>query len=139
MKRRPWWHAILSGDDEENPSPTSPPPTFLWEMYRKGTRYRDDRYKFTLLNHIEKNACLVTKKGLYLSMKSYCATRGLNMLDIIPLTFYLAPPLASSTATDDLTLFEAYNQAQREQGVDPESVVWILKPASKTNRGYGIT
>ena len=60
------------------------------------------------------------------------------MLDIIPLTFYLAAPQASSAASDDLALFEAYNQARKDEGIDPESIVWILKPASKTNRGYGI-
>ena len=138
LKRRPWWHAILSADDDETVAQSQP--TFIWEMYRNSARYKDDTYKHTLLSRIQRNACLVTKKGLYLSIKDYCAKKSVDMLTIIPRTFYLAPGNNSkSMKNDDLTEFEAYNASQqRECGFSPEDIVWIMKPASKTNRGFGI-
>jgi tubulin polyglutamylase TTLL1 len=81
----------------------------------------------------------VTKKGIYLTIKNYCVKEGLDPLTIIPRTFYLAPSSSSkSLKDDDLESFESYNEQLRVEGKDPEDSVWILKPASKTNRGFGI-
>ena len=37
----------------------------LWEMYRSPKRYKGNRYKDCVLNHIQGNNVLVTKKGKY--------------------------------------------------------------------------
>jgi hypothetical protein len=145
MKRRPWWHAILTTAGEEEAILTAQPPALLWEMYRISARYKDSTFKYTVLNHIERNACLVTKKGLYLALRSYCEQHALNILSIIPRSFYLAPGSnRRSMQQDDLAAFEAFNAGiadeSRSEGQDvrPEETIWILKPASKTNCGYGI-
>eukprot|EP01039_Chlorochromonas_danica_P001365 gene1365-1486_t len=137
MKRRPWWHALLSADDEETLAATQP--TFLWEMYRNSARYKNGQFRQTLLNRIQRNSCLVTKKGIYLSIKAYCERTNADMLSIIPRTFYLAPGSGGkSMKDDDLASFEEYNQTLSTEGKSPEEAIWILKPASKTNRGFGI-
>lgn len=137
MKRRPWWHAILSADSDETMSGQQP--SFVWEMYRNSLRYKDDAFRYTLLNHIQKNSCLVTKKGLYLSLKAHCAAQGIDLLSIVPMTFYLAPGASTkSMKDDDILLFDEYNAQLQATGCSPEDALWILKPASKTNRGFGI-
>lgn len=141
MKKRPWWHAILGNnaaeaEDENDLSAISP--VFLWEMIRRHCRYRTTQFHNTLMNHIQRNVCLVTKKGLYLSLKSYCAENDIELLSVIPRTFYLAPGESSkSMRHDDMDDFVNYCQSRPEDRA-PEDQVWIMKPASKTNRGFGI-
>ena len=163
-------------------------PSFIWEMYRNPKRYKDTTYCDVMLNHLEHNNCLVTKKGLYLSLKAYCSkNKDVQLLNLIPRTYYLASgskALIESRSTDmaeflsfnnspvinsdedspdDLsrsgsvcsslkstcseselastfiepisTTIPAQNYSEK---VPPSELVWILKPASKTNRGFGI-
>lgn len=153
MKKRPWWHAILGagGEIEDDSSSSSAAaidlaqlamqPTFLWEMIRRAARYRTNQFHGCLLNHIQRNVGLVTKKGLYLSLKQYCAEQRLDLLSIIPLTFYLAPgemAKAKSMQEDDLTAYMAHTDELIAADDHQDRSVWILKPASKTNRGFGI-
>lgn len=79
---------------------------------------------------------LSAKKGIYLSIKSHCDKNGLDILSIIPRTFYIAP--SDQSSQDDMEGFEAYNAQATSEGKNPEDLIWILKPASKTNRGFGI-
>jgi hypothetical protein len=162
MKKRPWWHAILAKtSEEENGSFVSLAgnaalsnalnpedddllqyqPSFIWEMYRNSIRYKQPAlYKNVMLNHIQKNSALVTKKGLYLSMKAYCLANNLDMMSIVPLSFYLAPGEHSkSMKDDDLEEFSLFcEKHSKEEGITPNEINFIMKPASKTNRGFGI-
>ncbi len=144
----------MGADDD---SSNQPPPTFIWEMYRNSKRYSDSSHEHVFLNHIQKNSCLVTKKGIYLTMKANCAKNNIDLLRIIPRTFYLASGEGSkSIKDDDLDAFVAFNQSNTEGNssgnsssssgdetsapspTNKEETVWIMKPASKTNRGFGI-
>ena len=158
MKKRPWWHASFGGgggssftgaNSEPEPEDLSmPPPSFLWEMYRNSSRYNAknlDYYRSVLINKIPKNKHLVTKKGLYYSIKEHCTNNNLNPLSVIPLTFYLAPgsghpdhPSSSGEGNgiDDLVEFKQF--CESHPCGNKEEIRFIMKPASKTNRGFGI-
>jgi len=58
-------------------------------MYRNHKRYRDRKFSNVALNHLENNSSLVSKKGLYFSIRDYCKAGGQDPLEIIPRTFYL--------------------------------------------------
>jgi len=206
LRRRPWWHACIKSDDDND---TNKGLTFLWEMYRSRLRYKDNSYVGVMLNHIQRNHCLVTKKGLYFCLKKYCEENNIDLLSIVPRTFYLASGSmmkrnSNVSNIDDLDAFLAYNklkdsetssvtiskepsnqptQPLNDENINinrtddeneltnnsniepatdinsrsttppppaysprlnkknkPESkgVIWILKPASLTNRGFGI-
>jgi hypothetical protein len=125
FRRRKWWRPY----SENHPAASN----LIWEMYRNPRRYETNKYKRVTLNHIQNNNCLVTKKGLYLSLQSYCREHGLDLCDIVPLTFFLPHPSREDTNSDQQDFLQ-YNQTH-----DPESgQVWILKPASCSNRGFGI-
>lgn len=169
FRRRPWWHAISV---EKNVDPATETEVaeydFLWEMYRSAKRYKGDSFKEVCLNHIQYNHSLVTKKGLYFTLRNYCVAKDMNMLDIIPRTFYLHAAGRDDShigegKKDDMDIFLEYNK-QAEQAKlaavhvsaagDSETknastrsespsnqeigIVWIAKPASLTNRGFGI-
>jgi tubulin--tyrosine ligase len=147
LKKRPWWHAIIGSDDDF----LTQGPTFIWEMYRNSKRYSDSSHESILLNHIQKNSCLVTKKGVYLCLKAYCLQNNIDLLKIIPLTFYLASSAGSkSIKDDDMETFMQFNEnltgisssiennSPTSSATTKEETVWIMKPASKTNRGFGI-
>ena len=197
LRKRPWWHASAKAEAATTDNELSVDlPSFVWEMYRNPKRYKDTTYCDVMLNHLEHNNCLVTKKGLYLSLKAYCSkNKDINLLNLIPRTYYLASGSKTSTESRsaDMAEFLAFNDnpvmhgdtkslisndvsrssiasisqkstcsdSESELGcslfdqilpkppiknysdevLGPESVpelVWILKPASKTNRGFGI-
>ena len=135
----------------------------VWEMSRNPKRYKYLDYMHVVLNHLEDNRWLVSKKYLYFSLRDYCAKNGMNLLEIVPRTFYIAP--GSGDDKGDLKLFQDYNGTSGPQplpilsgsvGVDTatepstfievqdksdenaQGVIWILKPASYANRGFGI-
>lgn len=130
-------------------------PNFIWEMNRNAKRYKEKFYENILLNHMQKNDCLVTKKGLYKCLRAYCQKENIDLLKIIPRTFYLTSSAGASKDDDteeflhvnekDLrSLFakSSNNNNESESEEAPErtlnDVIWILKPACRTNRGYGI-
>ena len=184
FRRRPWWHAI---NVDKNVDPASESEIveydFLWEMYRSAKRYKGESFKECCLNHIQHNHSLVTKKGLYFTLRNYCLAKSLNVLEIVPRTFYLHAEGRDDShigegKQDDLDIFLDYNRemekVSRAKNLPPPStelvgvegsvvvgegggagatavkgadslsndevgVVWICKPASLTNRGFGIT
>jgi tubulin polyglutamylase TTLL1 len=105
-----------------------------------------------ILNHLQNNSCLVSKKGLYLSLQLYCGSnQEVNLLDIIPRTYYLESGelLTEGQRSKNLADFIAFNdhglpgQENRSDSCGPDksprdSVIWIVKPAARTNRGFGI-
>ena len=163
-------------------------PSFIWEMYRNPRMYKDNFYRDVMLNHLERNSCLVTKKGLYLCLRAYCdENKEINLLNLIPRTYYLASGSQKQIdlRSKDMADFLAFNgnealfcgsrasggsidhseevecrltlpQIDGKVAVSPFGIksaclsktvvdkdaqlgaIWILKPASKTNRGFGI-
>lgn len=153
LKKRPWWHAILGPEEDL----TTVKPDFIWEMNRNSKRYKEKFYETVMLNHLQMNDCLVTKKGLYYCLKSYCERNGLDPLKLIPRTFFLVSGASreknsSKVVDDDLqeftevnlhrlhTLFENSNNDKQDEvkHKTKDDVIWILKPACRTNRGFGI-
>jgi hypothetical protein len=169
-------------------------PHFIWEMYRSAKKYKDDSYKDVVLNHIQGNNCLVSKKGLYFSIKSYCVKNNIDISTIVPRTYFLASASTEQQShSDDLDEFLEFNKTANlinnillpviekelindvpeqvddndnnnnkggnsdkidittlndkkiknknkdiKEIIEDKGVVWILKPSSKTNRGFGI-
>lgn len=155
-------------------------------MYRSAKKYKDDTYKDVVLNHIQGNNCLVSKKGLYFSIKSYCVKNNIDISTIVPRTYFIASASTEQqNLSDDLDEFLEFNKVelakrnliknqssiieketnnevpeQQDENIDKidvttandkknknkeikeikedNGVVWILKPSSKTNRGFGI-
>ena len=148
MKHRPWWHAILGPDEDTSVHS----PNFIWEQYKNAKRYKEVFYENVLLNHLQRNDCLITKKGLYRCLKSYCLKEGIDLLKIIPRTFYLTS--CDAHKDDDMQEFMDINEnrlsclinsksnndedEQSSKPVTPNDIIWIMKPASRTNRGFGI-
>jgi hypothetical protein len=150
FRRRKWWRPYHETNSKQSSSLQI---NFIWEMYRNPKRYQSRKYKSILLNHIQNNSCLVSKKGLYLSLKSYCQQDSRDsasvshqqqqqqqqqqphLTDIIPMTFYLPhPSRIKDDSSSDYEYFLEYNLAK-----DPESShIWIMKPSSCSNRGFGI-
>lgn len=120
FRRRPWWRGA---------SEIHPTVNFIWEMYRNPMRYNDKQYRHVVLNHIQHNQCLVTKKGLYKSLRAYCEVSGIDILSVIPHTYFI-----HTTGSDD------YEEFVRDMTHSdrPDDMIWIVKPASVTNRGFGI-
>jgi len=162
LRRRTWWHPCAN---EESLCPNTNA-SIIWEQYRNMTRYRDNNHENVLLNHLQNNACLVSKKGLYLSLREYCNQKNINLLDIVPRTFYLATTTDNSTIADDHNEFMDYNKQFNSSMIKPSmemkeneqidilennntnnntntndtnnELIWIMKPAARANRGYGI-
>lgn len=195
FRKRTWMHPVSSNKDPEkshkeidsrpgssnveNSKGDTPEEQFeiLWEMYRSPKRYKTSRYNNVVLNHIQNNNCLVTKKGLFFTLRDYCKSAGIEVHSVIPRTYFIPPVStdgAANASNDDTEEFLAYNDramkrlAAREEAkkaaaaagdtvaedicidADPEvmhslssgnsdGLIWICKPASLTNRGYGIT
>jgi len=193
LRRRTWWHPVAN--EESLCANTSA--NIIWEQYRNMARYRDNNHENVVLNHLQNNACLVSKKGLYFSLREYCKQNNVNLLDIVPRTFYLATTADNSINSDDYADFMEYSKqynmnkntaqscantglieiknvpedskelvrpvegdcATESKDIGPtqtgtndsietnkivtetssaEGLIWILKPAARANRGYGI-
>lgn len=85
----------------------------VWEMSRNPKRYSAYDYINVVLNHLENNHWLVSKKRLYFCMRDYYKRLGKDVLEIIPRTFYLASKLegvGDKTDADETKLFLDYNR-----------------------------
>lgn len=160
FRRRPWWHGMNINNDSATSSSTTPiadkddSPNLIWQMYKNNDNYRGDAYTNVLLNHIQRNSCLVSKKGLYFCLREFGTKQGIDISTIVPTTFYLSTSQTTSPRQDDRQEFIHYNENHRQDddsisvGSSPavdlsndvvkDDIVWILKPASQTNRGFGI-
>jgi tubulin---tyrosine ligase len=122
LRLRPWWRC--------NPK-IIPTNHFIWEMFRNRNRYKTKKYRRVMLNHIQHNHALVTKNGLYLSLKDYCPSAGIDLATIVPQTFYLSSVQGNEDRNTELEEFTSYNS-------DEADIIWILKPAFAANQGCGI-
>eukprot|EP00605_Chrysophyceae_sp_TOSAG23-4_P002739 GSChrysophyteH1.ASY1.ANO1.3018.1 assembled CDS len=146
---------VVGAGEEKKPLP---PVDFelIWEMYRSPKRYKTSVYKDCVLNHIQHNNVLVTKKGLFFSIRDYCIQENLDQHSIIPRTYFMSS--SKDGREDDKNAFFEYNakclvsmgQEQEQENAlasavatrlsvgTKDGLLWICKPASLTNRGYGI-
>lgn len=148
LRIRSWWHNIPApmtlkfDNDTEYSNDIQASPQFIWQMYKNNKHYQNDAFIGVLLNHLENNGCLVSKKGLYYSLKDYCLEKELDITTIIPQTFYLTNDTKiRSKMRNDNDEFRLYNESLGDKlsnNKSVEDVIWILKPASHTNRGFGI-
>jgi len=175
FRKRPWWHSgkenkksggmPLKGDtgvstkvkgntkgvinEREGITPKEVINyNFVWEMCRNPKRYASNDHVSVVLNHIENNRYLVSKKHLYFCIRDYCAKMSKDPLDYIPRTFYLAP-MGGDDSRGELNEFQNFNMQYladaaangSEDNVEDDNgkgCIWILKPASYANRGFGI-
>ena len=105
-------------------------------MFRNRNRYKSKKYRRVMLNHLQHNHGLVTKNGLYLSLKAYCSTAGIDLATIVPQTFYLSSVQGNDERNTELEEFVSYNNDSSCDGTD--DIIWILKPAFAANQGCGI-
>lgn len=103
MNSRSWWHPLRnSKQTSENSSSKSKKggggeveeePNLIWEMYRSKPRYNLGLNQNTILNHLENNPGLSSKKGLFFSLLSlFNKEKKLDKLyEVVPKTFYLSP------------------------------------------------
>ena len=117
LRKRPWWHATSKVDAATTDYDQNDElPSFIWEMYRNPKRYKDASYVDVMLNHLEHNNGLVTKKGLYLTLKAYCdANKDYNLLDVVPRTYYLPSGQVDLQNGDMKEFLEFNRQALAEQ------------------------
>lgn len=127
LRKRPWWHPVSTVELEgvkKLTTDTGNSISLLWEMYKNPNKFKSAKYKNTLYNHLEFNNALVTKKGLYESLKNYCQgprnSLNIDILTIIPRTFYLCPSgMANSKgaelARDDMQEWLDFNRTFTRQ------------------------
>lgn len=93
MRERPWWGSVKEDDVAGY--------HFLWEMYRQKKRFGAGAGRCLATNHYEMDTELVTKKGLYRTMRRYCAAQGFDMESFMPASYHLKPRASSSAVADD--------------------------------------
>ena len=101
FRTRPWFNTVSHKDDTKEPD-------LLWEMYRNPARYLGKKAEDSpssspskssqgvqadtcCLNHFERDSVLVTKHGLYWSMRALCEDRREPMPDYLPETYHVVP------------------------------------------------
>ena len=177
FRKRPWWHSgnkkqTTQGNSEDdskekltNAKEVKEIVNFdmVWEMSRNPKRYKFNDYNTVVLNHLENNCWLVSKKYLYFCIRDYYAKIGKDHHDIIPRTFYLAPSEddvkgeykefcefnkqyksslspspAAATALESGKEEDSTGKSLNHGQIEGEGPIWIVKPASYANRGFGI-
>ena len=95
-----------------------------------------DPISFKMHNKIEFNQHLTNKKGLYLSLKSYCEALDLNLFDFVPLTFHIK---MGDKDPQFLKFIEEFNSNTDSEKKKKSMNIWIIKPGENSNRGQGIS
>jgi hypothetical protein len=103
-------------------------------MFRNRNRYKTKKYRRVMLNHLQHNQSLVTKNGLFLSLKAHCSSAGIELATIVPQTFYLSSVQGDEDRHAELEDFITYNNNSDAA----KDMIWILKPAFAANQGCGI-
>ena len=87
FKNRAGWSPAKGPEDAD----------FIWSQYSKKVFFdlEHSRSKPRTLNHLGNNSCLVTKNGLYNSLRLHHATEATDLWRSVPLTFHL------KSGTDD--------------------------------------
>ena len=95
-----------------------------------------DPVSIKMHNKIEFNQHLTNKKGLYLSLKSYCEALELNLFDFVPLTFHIK---MGEKDPQFLKFVEEFNSNSEPEKKKKLMNIWIIKPGENSNRGQGIS
>lgn len=88
---------------------------------------RDPR-KTVMQNKLEMNIQYGYKSSMYLNLSAYCKANSLNILNMIPETFYISPSTSDSLAKLKLVVENDHRHKS----------LWIVKPAENTFGGCGI-
>ena len=85
---------------------------------------------------MEDNFHLSNKKALFLNMRQYYDIQGLDVFQVLPVTFHIK----NGDQDPEFAKFSEYYQAEEEKrtGKMNTANVWIIKPGENTNRGQGI-
>ena len=153
-----------------SPSKVASDANFIWRMYKSRNDFElpHSRRAPRIINHFLGNTSLVSKAGLFKSLKEYHHRRGTDLWKSVPMTFYLRsgeedeelsrflnaasltddtnaavknPNTSESDGGSDASRYDGTNSAKIScvQGVVKKPPqFWIVKPASSTNRGVGI-
>ena len=95
-----------------------------------------DSTKLRMHNKIEFNQHLTNKKGLYQSLKQYCAALNLDLFEFVPLTFHIK---GGEADPEFIKFAEAFNLYEIEKKKGKTQNLWIIKPGENSNRGQGIS
>lgn len=125
MNSRSWWHPIRNNKQRNDTDSSSKQeknkekieePNLIWEMYRNKSLYSLGLNSNTVLNHLENNTILSSKRGLFFSLLNFYTNKKQNneniednihnldenivknnkfcldnLYNIIPKTYYLSP------------------------------------------------
>jgi len=126
FRDRPWWQPHKATSAES--------PDLIWEMYRNPKRYSPQVAKgagaggkgqveadTVFLNHFEKDRVLVTKHGLYWSLKAHCgatgfATEAHGLPSWVPETYHVVPASVSSASVPAPVPASALGRAKYDDG-----------------------
>jgi Tubulin-tyrosine ligase family len=163
LRCRPWWSPVNTTDAANSAN-------LCWEMYKEkrsfAARAALPPGHRRAINHLENTSALVTKKGLYYSLKAHCQLTGADLWSIIPKTWHLLPQQPVAAASTDSVPASALPEsidseraawvayydaviaaaaASTISAAEPETAdappaapLWIVKPAALANRGCGI-
>lgn len=133
---------------------------FVWDMYKKRQRYSSavlqckSIRQTQLINHLEGNGALVTKKGLLQHMERHF---GSSLTDYVPESYLIGNVTDESfsrfSASYAAVETAAASHLESHPTAGPDSArpvaaterppglqnIWIVKPAVMTNRGTGIS
>jgi hypothetical protein len=82
-------------------------------------------------NKLESNFQYGHKSAMLLNLRHYCSVTGIDMLSLVPPTFYV-----TSLVSPELKLFE--NCFHDYEKVGKQNNLWLVKPAENTFGGQGI-
>ncbi|CAM9524752.1 unnamed protein product [Scytosiphon promiscuus] len=148
FRRRPWWGPARKEDDpsaanvvrssfvsrRKKSGKKSAPGGKLgysnkafhlwWEMYAsrpviEGTNL--DANLRQAVNHFEFNDTLVSKKGLWQSLRAYCTSRGISVTTVVPQTFYLSGGAVRSSALSSDRVTPCSSRTEEKHGVNSDS------------------
>ena len=85
-------------------------------------------------NKLECNFQYGHKSAMILNLRHYCRRAGVNLNELVPVTFYL-----NSLASSEFLEFKKFCEARRLRGdSEPDRNLWLVKPAENTFGGKGI-
>lgn len=81
---------------------------------------------------LENNFHLANKKALFINMKMYYETIGVDPFSVIPVTFHIKEGLYDAS-------FKQFKRTYDQLALDSTiKNVWIVKPGENSNQGRGI-
>lgn len=85
-------------------------------------------------NKLERNFSLANKKALFINLKALYTALGMDIFDVIPVTFHITQGEQDPNFAEFLDYYTSRGTSQSKS-----TNLWILKPGENTNQGKGIT